>query len=94
MIGTEVKKSGDEKEIRQYCKNIPVYDLSNATFSDCDRWYLIECISGDGTIAKHKSKAAVSTGLKSVDICDMDILSKIDMNHPYHNMFVVLVGIE
>ena len=92
MIGVEVKTFGKEDHIRKYCKNIHVYDLSNADFTRCNKWYLIECMSGEAHLAKQKSKATVSNTLKPVDICNIDILSKVDINHPYHDLYVLLVG--
>ena len=92
MIGVEVKTSGKEEHIRKYCKNIHVYDLSNADFSSCDRWHLIECMSAEAHLAKQKSRATVGNGLKPVDICNIDILSKVNIDHPHHNIYVLLVG--
>lgn len=92
MIGVEVKKSGKESDIRQYCENMDIYDLSNADFDCCNKWHLIECMSGEPHLARQKSRATVGNGLKPVDIQNIDILSKVNINHPYHDMYILLVG--
>lgn len=92
MIGTEIKHNGKEQDIRQYCKNIPAYDLSNADFDSCTYWYLLECFAGESHIARQKCKARMNGGMTYVSICNMDILSEITTKDPYHSIYVVLVG--
>jgi hypothetical protein len=92
MIGARIKCSGDQQRIKQYCANKGIYTLENANFDEYGFYHLVECLSGESHTAKCKAKSSVSVNPGRVRIYDTSILSKVNIDHPYLDMYIIMVA--
>lgn len=90
MVGTEIKMQGGCDYIKNRCSGIPMFDLDEIDMQHNNYFYMVQCLSGDATTAKHKTKATVKTSMSSMSISEMYTLCEYDLDDRYYNIYYIL----